>query len=184
MIEIAVLPLDLKSSCKPAFPVGDRFSRVESVGKGDDPMQVIGHGEDASPVPIAALFPELDGLNQFGPYFGFGELIAASWKTVDRDEECLLSWIDPVRHIMGKVRPAEIRHGDQKVAPHRRGSRSGSAAPPGQQVKGARKGSSCRAGWSSQDQFFLDPLACAPGGSAPPRVSRRHFAVSADSRLF
>jgi hypothetical protein len=65
------------------------------IGEGDDPVKVIWHRKDQAPTPFATAFPELDGLNQFSPDFRLGQLVVASWVTIDGNEERFMSGIDP-----------------------------------------------------------------------------------------
>ena len=68
-----------------------------------DAMQVIGHGEKQTPVPISAFLTEGNGLDQSRPDRIVRQLIGATRQAVDRNEEGLLCGIDPIRRIVRKL---------------------------------------------------------------------------------
>jgi hypothetical protein len=71
-------------------------------------MQVVWHGKDQSPIPLSSFFAEFKGFDQFRPDVPMGKLVGSPGQTVDRDEKCFLSGIDPIGWIVRQMFPAEV----------------------------------------------------------------------------
>ena len=111
MIEKALLPVDSVIPCRPALPFADVFSQVERFWEGDDAVEVIRHGEEDRPLPIAPLFAEFDRIADALPDVGIGQLVEASLAAVDRDEKCLLGGVDPMGDVVREFVPVDPSHG-------------------------------------------------------------------------
>ena len=114
MVEVSILPMNLCGGCHPSLPVCYGFSKMERVWKCNDAVKVIRHGEDDLPLPISTLFPENHRIHDCTPSGGVGELVVAAGVAVDGHEVCFPGRINPVRHVMGELGSAEIRHMAQR----------------------------------------------------------------------